>query len=188
MAADTRTVAYQLTVADLVDARAHVYNNLPLVRAVGTIPFGLALGAALLGAFQLYRQNWSGVAVAAMSFFGGLALIAWVLVANRWLLPPSARKQLSRSKGLQAEVVARWDDDAISFTSTHGNSRWPWRPLQWQESAGGLLLWPSDRTYHYVPKRVLADGQVSDIRASLTSCVGPSGRRRVQARFLVLGR
>jgi hypothetical protein len=174
-----QTVTYRLTVADLVDARAYAYNNLPLVRGIRLIPFILTLGCLLLGAYWAFQRDWSGVASLVGWFFIGLALIVWLYVGNRWLLPPSVRKQLSRSKGLQDDVVVSWDADRIMFEAGHGQSRWPWSDFyRWQESSGGLLLWQSDRIYHYLPKRILADDQVSEIRANLTSAVGRPGKRR----------
>ena len=40
------------------------------------------------------------------------------------------------------------------------------------------MLWQGGQIYHYLPKRVLADDQVAEIRASLTLGIGQPGRRR----------
>ncbi len=174
-----QTVNFRLTVSDLVDARAYAYNSLPIVRAVRLIPFVIALGCLPLAAYRAFHQDWHGVSDMGFWLAFGLVLIFWTYVGNRWLLPRSARKQLARSKGLQAEQTVCWDADRVTFDSLHGQSRWPWADLhRWQESSGGFLLWQGGQIYHYLPKRVLADDQVADIRASLTLGVGQPGRRR----------
>ncbi len=174
-----QTVTYRFTVADLVDARAYAYNHSPLVRVIRLIPFILTFGCLLLGGYRAYQQEWNGVVSLVGWFFAGLALIVWMYVGNWWLLPISVRKQLSRSKVLQGDLVVSWDADRIMFESSHGQSRWPWSDFyRWQESSGGLLLWQSDRVYNYLPKRILAADQVSEVCANLTSAVGMPGKRR----------
>ncbi len=86
---------------------------------------------------------------------------------------------MSRSKSLQDDIAITWDADRIRFESGHGEARWPWDELyQWQESRGGLLLWTGSQIYHYLPKRVLTDDQISELRANLTRALGKPGKRR----------
>lgn len=172
---------YRLAIADLVDARSYVYNSLPLVRAIRLIPFGLTFGCLLFGADLAMRRDWTGVTSLAGWLFLGIALIAWTYLGNRWLLPGSVRKQLARSNGLQGEIVASWNPDRIILNTKHGQSKWPWRDFyRWQESSGGVLLWQSDRIYSYLPKRVLTEDQISEVRSILTKVLGKPGARRKQ--------
>jgi len=168
-----QTVTYQLTVPDLVDARAHVYNRLPFVRAVRAIPFILVSGCLLYGAFAASQRDWEGVAASVGWLAVGLALIVWMYVANKWLLPGSARKQLAGSRELQGDMVVRWDRTAISFESRHGKSGWPWSDFsRWQETPGNLLLWRSDRLYNCLPKRTLTNDQIAELRQHLRQALG----------------
>jgi hypothetical protein len=174
-----RLAVADLVDADLVDARSYVYSSLPLVRAIRLVPFALSLACLLFGAYLALQRDWTGVTGLVGWFFLGVALIVWIYVGNRLLLPHSVRKQLARSSGLQDEVVASWDFDQIILEAKHGQSRWPWRDFyRWQESSGGVLLWQSDRIYNYLPKRVLTDDQISEIRNILTNVLGKPGKRR----------
>jgi hypothetical protein len=174
-----QTVTYRLSIGDLADARLHAYNSLPFVRAIRLGTFVLTLICAFYGAYLALRRDWVGLPGVVGWFCFCVALIVWMYVGNRWLLPISARKQLARSKGLQGELVATWDHDWIMFKATHGQARWPWGDLyKWQESSGGMLLWQSDRTYYCLPKRVLTEGQISEIRNTLTRVLGKPGKRR----------
>ena len=174
-----QSTTYRLIVADLVDARSYVYYRLPLVRAMRLAPFALTSGCLLYGAYLALQQDWIGVTGLGGWFFLGVALIVWMYVGDRWLLPSSARRQLARSSGLGEEVVASWDSDRIMFEGRHGQSRWPWGDFyRWQESPSGVLLWQGDRIYVYLPKRVLTDDQISELRSILTSVLGEPGRRR----------
>jgi hypothetical protein len=175
-----QTVSYRLTIADLVDARSYAYNSLPFVRVVRLAPFIVTVGCLLLGAYRVILQgDRGGMAGLALWFLLGLALIAWRYIGDHWLLASSARKQLTRSKGLQDEIAVSWDPGRITFDTSHGQSRWPWTDLyRWQESSGGLLIWQGAGTYFYLPKRVLAEDQVVQIRASLTGALGKPGKRR----------
>lgn len=173
------TVTYRLTVADLVDGRTYAYNNMPLVKVMRLVPFALAIGSLLLGAYRASQGNWSGAAALGGWFFWSLVLTAWMFVGNRLLLPGSVRQQIAHSKALQDDIAVSWDAERIVFETSHGESRWPWGDLyRWQESSGGLLLWSGNQMYHYLPKRTLADAQVSEIRASLTEALGSPGKRR----------
>jgi hypothetical protein len=173
------TVRYQLTVADLVNARNSAYKSLPFVKAVRLVPFILVFGSLLPGAYFSFRQDWDRVASAGGWFVAGLVLIIWMYVGNRLFLPASVRKQLARNKALQGDYVVSWDAERIVFEASHGQSRWPWGDLyRWQESSGVLLLWQSDRSYLPLPKRALTDNQLSEIRAYLTNALGRPGKRR----------
>jgi hypothetical protein len=174
-----QTVSYRLTVADLVDARSYAYNSLQFVRLIRLVPIVFILGALLFVAYRSLRGDWNGLADLAGWLLFGLVLVAWRYVGARWLLASSARKQLARSKGLQDEIAVSWDPGRITFDTSHGQSRWPWTDLyRWQESSGGLLIWQGAGTYFYLPKRVLAEDQVVQIRASLTGALGKPGKRR----------
>jgi hypothetical protein len=77
-----QTVTYQLTVPDIVDARAYVYNRLPLVRVARVLPFTLVFGCLFYGAFLATQQNWEGVVASVGWLAAGLALIAWMYSAT----------------------------------------------------------------------------------------------------------
>ncbi len=169
------TVRYQLSVDDLVDARGYVHNSLPFVKLIRLALFIVLAGCILSEVYLAFYRDWNG-----MLRWGGwlvldLGLVIWSVVANRWLLPPSVRKQLARNKGLQGEQIVYWDAERIVFASVYGEARWPWEDFRrWQESPAGLLLWQSNQLYFYVPKRVLSDIQVSEIRAYLVEAVSRS--------------
>ena len=173
-----QTVTYQLTVADLVDGRSYAYNNLPSIRGLRLIIVVLTLGCVPFGGYLALLQDWSGLSSLVGWFLGGLALIAWMFLGNRWLLPGAVRRQLTRSNGLRGDIVASWDTDCITLEGSHGLSRWPWSDFyRWQESPGGVLLWQSEQIYNYLPKRVLTDDQVSELRSTLSETLGKPGKR-----------
>jgi hypothetical protein len=174
-----QTVTYRLTVADLVDAGGYAYNRLLAVRAIRLSAFILTLVWVLNGAYQAFQRDWNGLGVQSIWIFVGSALIAWMYVGNRWLMPSAIRKQVASSKGLQDDIVANWDEERFALDTNHGQARYPWTDFyKWQESAGSLLLWQSNRSYFCLPKRAFTDNQISEIRANLTRAVGRPGKRR----------
>jgi len=174
-----QTVTFQLAVADLVDARSYVHSRLLLVRIIRLALFVFTFGCVVRIAYMALQQDWSGLMPLTGWLFGGLALIVWGYVANPWLVPSSARKQLARNKGLQGDQVVSWDAENFALEGSHGQSRWAWADLyRWQESRGGFLLWQGDRVYFYLPKRSLMDNQTTEVRGLLVSAVGRPGKRR----------
>lgn len=175
-----QTVRYQLTAGDLTDARIYVHRNLPISRVLSVVIPAATFACALYVAYLAWQGYWCCVRDWAPLLALGVFLTVWMQVGNRWLVPGLARKHLARSKGLQDEVTASWDADLIKFESRHGDARWPWSDLfKWQESPGGLLLWPSDGIYHYLPKRALTDDQAAEIRHALSGALGKPGKRRL---------
>jgi hypothetical protein len=174
-----QAISYRLSAADLVDARGYVHGNLPVVRVVRLIPFALSLGCLLRCAYLASQRDWDELIGPAGLLLVGLALIAWVFVANRLLLPPSARKQLARDKTLQGDIVVSWDAQRVLVEGSHAQSQWPWSDFyRWQESPGGLLLWRSDRLYWYLPKSSLSTDQIAEVREHLIAALGSSSRPR----------
>jgi hypothetical protein len=174
-----QAVTYRLNEADLTHARRYTYNNSPVVRALRLIVVIMILAGALLGGYRAIQRDWSAAASPVGWVVLGLVLIAWMLLADRLLLPHSVRKAIASNKALQSDIKLSWGEAGIEFDASHGHSRWPWLDFyKWQESAGGLLLWPGNGTFHYVPKRVLTDDQASEIRTNLASALGKPGRRR----------
>lgn len=159
---------FQLGVGDLVDARLHIHQRRPLIKALWLALIVVAAGCSLLIILLVFSRDWSEALSVAWWLAGALALMAWSVLGNRWLLPPSARKQLARDKALQGDNAIAWDAEVITMSGANGQSRWAWGDFyKWQESAGGFLLWRSDRLYTYIPKRCLSGDQTAEIRTIL---------------------
>lgn len=173
------TVSYHFSVNDLVDARGYVHSSMPFVKMIKLAIFIVLAGCILGEVYLAFHKDWNGMISLGGWLLVDLGLAIWSVVGNLWLLPPSVRKQLAQDKSLQGEKVVSWDAQRIVFKAVHGEVRWPWGDFRrWQESPAGLLLWQSDRAYFYLPKRVLSDVQISDIRAYLVEAVGRPGKRR----------
>jgi hypothetical protein len=172
-------VAYRFEQADIVDARLHAYTTLPFVRVVRLLPYAL-VAFGLLVAFASMSEGVSyALSAAAVWFIFGFGLIALTLLGDRWITPRSVRRALARDKHLQGEMIVSWGAEAIQIQTEYGQTRWPWGDFaRWQESKGGLLLWQGSQVYNYLPKRVLSDDQLADLRAHLTAALGPQGKRR----------
>lgn len=173
------TATYRFTAADLADARGYAYRSLPGVKVFRMLPFLMAGYALLMVARYALQEHWSGVILHTPLFCGGLMLLAWMWLGDRWLLPLFARRQIARDKSLQDELVITWGPEQIAFQNSRGQSQWAWGDFyRWQEAPGGLLLWRSDRLYSYVPKRILTGDQIAELRAMLTGALGAAGKRR----------
>ncbi|RYG86106.1 MAG: YcxB family protein [Alphaproteobacteria bacterium] len=162
-------ISFQLTAADLVDARLYVHNRKPLVRVIWVVVAAVAAGSLLRILFLAVQQDWGSTLAPALWLCGAIAFCVWGVFGNAVLLPPSARKQLSRDKGLQSEKVVAWDTAQFRISDSNGEGHWPWTDLhKWEESPNGLLLWLSGRRYFYLPKRSLTEPQLAEMRGILS--------------------
>jgi hypothetical protein len=123
-----------------------------------------------------------GVAAIAMLLPGGsrfgiaLPVLAWLLIAlagilavvHYWVLPRQARRMYSQAKLLKEEVTFAWDDEGYSVTGESSRTRLSWTDLYaWSENENLVLLHQSEMGFNLLPKSVISDAQLNDIRAHL---------------------
>ena len=149
------------------------------MRVFRALPVFIVVGNLAFGAWLAYQNDWGGAWERGAWLLLGAALMVWMVVGDRWLLPRSVRQSLARNKGLGGEHMLSWDAERLVLQSRHGESRWPWSDLaKWRESSGCFLLYQSDAVYHAAPKRSLSQDQASEIRGYLLAALGPAGKKR----------
>ena len=96
-------------------------------------------------------------------------LIVWTSV--RWL----ARRTWASSPARNRSVRYRFAEDGVSHADAAGGfeGRAGWDILtRWQESARVVVLYTGQNPYIYVPKKLLTDQQVADLRSLLEHKIG----------------
>lgn len=155
-------ISFRLTEAEAVDAARLVAVRQLWGRPVIKILLALiALLVVLLGLLDP-RSLTNPILLA----LGGAAA---VLLLTIWLAVPfQARRHFRQAAALRDEIEASWDENAIRFSSAHGNSNLAWREFhRWAENERLFLLYQSQMLYNIVPKRALDEGKMLELRNRL---------------------
>ena len=99
---------------------------------------------------------------------GGLAALAWmgVLVVLLYLLlPRRSRRHFRQQRSLDQPFTFRWNSDGIVFSSASSHSELAWTQYHdWFETRAVFAFGLSEQLYHWVPKRVMDDVEIEDLR------------------------
>jgi hypothetical protein len=86
-----------------------------------------------------------------------------------------ARKAYAAQKTLQHQMTVAWSQEGFRSTAQQGDWNIPWGDyLKWAEDDKVLLLYQGPRVFNIVPKRVLAPGQVDDLRQLVAANIKPA--------------
>jgi len=93
---------------------------------------------------------------------GGVAVVLMLMI--RLVVPFHARRHYRQSAALRDEIEAEWNEKGIRFSSAHGNSNFAWNEFyRWAENESLILLYQSQMLYNIIPKRVLRQGELTDL-------------------------
>jgi hypothetical protein len=93
-----------------------------------------------------------------------LLLPVYWLAIYLWI-PTTSRRQFRQRRTMHTAVFYSWSDEALSYRSSNANGTFPWSDLhRWTEGRHSFLFYLEDRMFHFVPRRVLSDEQVEDLR------------------------
>ena len=96
----------------------------------------------------------------------GAAIVLFLTI--RMVVPFHAKRHFRQAAALRDEIAVTWDDEGVSLSGAHGNSRLAWGEFhRWAENDRLVLLFQSQMLYNIVPKRVLTAEQVDDLRSKL---------------------
>jgi hypothetical protein len=96
------------------------------------------------------------------------ALLAGLLLAVPRLRRRAARNTLRDFPGLADPIHYAFDADGFAARSTYSQARYPWEQLwDWRETERIVLILPTPRNFHVVPKRALEPEALERLRAHL---------------------
>lgn len=164
-----RTARFKLSEQEFLAAAAAHYRAAMSDRTRWLIIF-LIFTAVLL--FQLWRENSLGdgfLLVICLMLIAGLASMTLWLV-DRWLIPWRMRRLYRQTKRRDEEVEVSWDEQAIHFHSSRGESHTPlgdWHA--WARTDDSLLLYENDALYYAVPAKAVGEDALNDLTALLAA-------------------
>lgn len=167
-----RAATFTLDETDL--RRANRLNLFGALRDPKTLR-GLALlwGVSLLplAGYHLGAFDASAKLREAMLIFALLAtaaILAVYLAVPLLLGPVVIRRRFREEKLLREPVSINWDAEAYEASQPGVHNRIPWGDyLKWREDRHLFVFYLSSYNFQVVPKRVLSDAQIADIRQML---------------------
>lgn len=120
--------------------------------------FGLGLGWVL----GLSNDSWSMAAG-----YGALAFVLLPLLSgiSLLLLPRRVRRLFQQQHRLNRHNVFTWNDREVSLRSDIGAQTLDWNGYYaWSENTAMFLFYLNEQLYQFLPKRVLTDDQITDLR------------------------
>lgn len=154
-------------------ARLHVFSSMRNLRTIVRLSI-LWIGAiVVLVAYLLtvgmpwadLRQNLPLFAlIMAAAIFGTAFVIPLVLG------PIVIRRRFRQEKLIRQPVSVSWDEEVYEVDQPGVHNRIPWRDYaKWREDRHQFLFFMSDYRYQILPKHVLTQEQIEDIRATLSA-------------------
>jgi hypothetical protein len=162
-------VEFQPTEADYVRANRDWYVGYLKGpggrRSVLRYTVGAGIGGGIVGATV---GGWiAAVSYAVATAFIGLILAPLVFGLCYLTLPRLARRLYRQDKSLQRPLRMAWSDAGITFSSQNGWGKVEWADLyRWTPARGTFLFFISERLFHFLPRRVLAEEQTADLVAT----------------------
>ena len=165
-------VAYRPTEADFMRAqREAAIRRIRDPRSLRTMALVIGLVVAVKFAIDSLDRP-AGEAASLAVRFGLAAVIVFALTwaADYVWSAARARSQFRREWPAGGECRFAWDEAEMAVTSDAATERRRWTDLErWAETPGNFLFWVSGRRFHFLPKRVLEDGQADDLRATVAA-------------------
>jgi hypothetical protein len=164
-----RTVRYRLSEQDFV-AAAMANHHAAMSNRTRWLIIVLVMTAVLL--IQLWREHSLGdglLLMICLLIIAGLASMTLWLV-DRWLLPWRMRRYYRQTKRRDEEVEVSWDEQAIHFRSSRGESHTPlsdWHA--WARTGDSLLLYENGAVYYAVPANAVGEDGLDDLTALLAA-------------------
>ena len=164
-----RTARFKLSEQEFLAAAAAHYRAAMSDRTRWLIIFLIFTAVLLL---QLWRENSLGdgfLLVICLMLIAGLASMTLWLV-DRWLIPWRMRRLYRQTKRRDEEVEVSWDEQAIHFHSSRGESHTPlgdWHA--WARTDDSLLLYENDALYYAVPAKAVGEDALNDLTALLAA-------------------
>lgn len=88
-----------------------------------------------------------------------------MFVSYFFTVPRQTRKAYQEQKGFQYPLTLTWSDDGIEVQNQQGRATFPWADLfRWAEDRHIILFYHSSRLFQMLPRRVLSEAQVDDLR------------------------
>jgi hypothetical protein len=163
-----RSVTFQLEPEDYVAAnRLHS-------RMIFRRPWRRTLLACVIFGEALYLYlAWSRPPISALDIFISIVVIcafAFPVLGHLLYLPYKTRKVFREQKNLHYPLTMSWSEAGFKIENQQGSSVTPWGDFfKWSEDSRILLLYHSSRLFYMVPKRVLSEAQLTDMRQFITA-------------------
>jgi len=157
---------YTLTQEDFLKAQDVFVKNAGFVARVSTYALpGIGILLIAAGILNLWNtpRNWGALV---FCLIWGMFLLFW----RRFSLARSFKKE----KTLQERFDVLIDDSGVELSNQNGRtlSRWP-AIQRFAESDDLFLLFCGQRTFHLIPKRAFATGEIEQFRTLLKQKVAP---------------
>ncbi|MEO7691837.1 MAG: YcxB family protein [Sphingomonas sp.] len=158
-------VSFAPSQADYVAAtRGHYLALIRSRRWLIKITTVLALLVAVATAFVAFIDGEVGSFPAIMLPLAMLTAATCISLNLLWL-PRKIRRLFTQQSLYGAEAESAWSDLEFSNRSPVGTSVLQWGQfIRWREMSKSFLFYLSDASYLFLPKRVLDDDQVLDLR------------------------
>jgi hypothetical protein len=158
-----RSTTFQLEPDDYVAAnRLHT-------RMIWRRPRSLASFAFLIPAYagflylSWHAQPDTGLAI--FISFVVICAIAFPPLSYLLYLPYKTRKVFHEQKNLHYPMTMSWSDAGFKVENQQGSAVTPWQDFfKWGEDSRILLLYHSSRLFYMLPRRVLTEAQLTDLR------------------------
>ncbi len=154
-------VTFQPTEADYVGAnRDHYLRSLKGPRSY----VGLAVIFIFFVWLELQFYTLLAIAFAIMA----VAFITFAVCAAVYsTIPRTAGRLFHQQASFRHPLTYAWDDRGMNLRAHNSNSLTPWRDLhRWIACKDMFLFYLDERTFYFLPYRVLTDAQIDDLRAT----------------------
>ncbi len=118
--------------------------------------------------------GWNAPTISSMVIYGvGGAAYFWLiwalcLVLGYFLMPRRSLKLFRQTPNRDRPITFRWSEAGIEEEAANGTARYSWSDFyRWRDGRSAVLLYRNDNLFHFLPHRVLAGGQLDEIRGLL---------------------
>lgn len=171
----TRQIVFTLNENEALNAlKAHYRSHaLTMKTIVKLVLLWLACIIVMSGVLMAVGgQNWIeawGIALVKISVIYAFIIVAIWALNYFILLPRRAYRLVKGDRQIGLEQTWIWDDQAVAIRSSYIKGTYPFRLFyDWREYPTFLALYISNQKFNVLPKSVLTDDQLSDLRSILT--------------------
>ena len=154
-------IEYEISEQDFLDAQSLGIKHLPDRRMrwfLRILPFwGLFLFACVVWSVYQAGFKWNIGLILPLSF----GLIGF---ASPWLMKRARKKAYRKTKALHGRRSVSLDDAGMGVTASSFTSRLQWKMFQcFVEDDKTFILYQSQQTFHFIPKRQLSKQQIAEV-------------------------
>lgn len=138
----------------------------------------LALFSAAVGAGVTWLDgNREEIGATATGFaLLGLVVASLVYLATYLALPRRARRLYRQQKTLHHPWTFGWTEAGLSIDTVNGRSLHPWPDFhRWLVGRRTILLFLNDQLFFFLPRRLLDDSAVEELRSLAAAAAVPQG-------------